>query len=171
MHAKRAQYGSFRRNILCRTLVFHRYIVWFQLTHLHECWRISMAYYCTNARTLKLLLTHQLVYRDTLWHNRTNIRLFPDGEVFTHIMPYINTIQCYWRVICSAREFILSITFIILIYLKDYQEENLYRFLSLQARTNYSKHKTWIQHKNKKYRGKVEGMVESKPSCPPEVNK
>ena len=35
---------------------------------------------------------------------------------------------------------------------------------------NYGKHKTWSKHKNKKYQGKVEEMVELKPSRPPEGN-
>ena len=34
--------------------------------------------------------------------------------------------------------------------------------MSWQDRTNYGKHKTWIQHKNKKDWVNVEGMVESK---------
>ena len=40
----------------------------------------------------------------------------------------------------------------------------------LQARTNYGKQKSWIQHNNKKDQGKVEGMVKSKSSCSLEGN-
>ena len=103
-----------------------------------------MEYSCRNAMTLMVLLTHKLVYCGTLWHNRTNFRLFPDGKLFTRRTPYVNTIQYYWRLIFRDGEFILSVTFLILIYLKDYQEESLYKFTSLQVCTNYGKN-TWIQ--------------------------
>ena len=59
----------------------------------------------------------------------------------------------------SDRKFILSVTFLIIIYKKNYKEESLYGFPSLQACTDYGKHKTRIQHKNKKYWGKVEEMA------------
>ena len=44
--------------------------------------------------------------------------------------------------IFSGREFILFVTSIIIIYLKDYYEENLYVFIYLKDRKNYSKQKT-----------------------------
>ena len=121
IHTKHAQYFTCQRNFLHRTCVFCTYIVWCQLIHLYECWRRYMAYYRPNAITLNVFLTHQLVYRDTLWHNCTNVIIFPDGKLFTSIMLYINIVRYYWRVICSDREFILSVNFIIHIYLKDYQ--------------------------------------------------
>ena len=36
MHAKRKQYGMCQINVLYRPCVFHTYIVWCKLTHLHE---------------------------------------------------------------------------------------------------------------------------------------
>ena len=129
-----------------------------------------MEYCRPNDRTLKLFLTHQAMYLDTLWHDCTNVRIFLDGKLFTRIMPYVNTAQCHWRLMCCDRESILSVTFLIIIYIKDYQEENLYGFPSWQARTNYGKQKMWIENKNKKYWGKVEGMVKLKPSRAPESN-
>ena len=93
-----------------------------------------------------------------------------DGKVFICRTPYGNTVQYYWRTICSDGEFILSVTFLVIIYLKDYQEESYYIFTSLSARMNYGKHKKWIQHKNTKVLRKGGGLVESKPSLPPEGN-
>ena len=61
-----------------------------------KIWRNSLTYYLPNERTLKVLLTHQTVYRDTLWHNSTNVRPFPDGKVLTFRTPYGNTVQYYW---------------------------------------------------------------------------
>ena len=95
MHAERAQYGTFWRNVLYRTCIFCTYIFWCQLTHLHVRWVRSLEYYCPNARTLKVFLTHQIVYCDTLWHNRTNVRILPDGKELTCRMPYRNTVRCY----------------------------------------------------------------------------
>ena len=63
---------------------------------LHECWRLSLAYYHQNARTLKVFLTHQTMDRDTLWHYHTNVSPFSDGKLFACITPYGNTIQYYW---------------------------------------------------------------------------
>ena len=83
-------------------------------------WQHSMAYYCTNTRTLKVLMTHQLMYRDTLWHNYTNVRTFLYGKVFTRRTPYGNTVGYYWRTICIDGGFILSVIFLLLIYLKYY---------------------------------------------------
>ena len=123
MNAERAQYGTCQRNILYRTCVFCTYIVWCQLTHLHECWIRSMAYSCPNDRKLKVFVTHQLVYCDTLLHDHTNLRIFSDGKVFNRRMSYISTVRWYWSVICSDREFILSVTFLVLIYLKYYQDK------------------------------------------------
>ena len=118
LHAVPAQYGTCKRNILYCTCVFRTYTIWCQLTHFHERWRHSMSYYCPNSSTLKLFLTHHLVYHDTLWHNCTNVRISPDEKVFTHRMLYTNTARFYWRLICSDREFILPATFFILVYLK-----------------------------------------------------
>ena len=56
-----------------------------------------------------------------LWHDRTDVRIFPDGKIFTSRMPYINTVRYYWRKICEDGQFILYVTFITLIYLKDQQ--------------------------------------------------
>ena len=98
-----------------------------------------MEYYCNNAKILNILMTHKPVYCDTLWHNIKNVRIFPDGELFTRRMPYINTVRFYLRVICSDREFILSVTFLILIYLKEYQGWISYGFPSWQACKNYGK--------------------------------
>ena len=120
MHARCAQYGTCWRNNLCRMCVFCTYIFWCQLTHLHECWRPSMECFHPNASELKAFLTHKLVYCGTLFHDRTNVRIFPDGKVFIHIIPYINTERWYLRVICRGGVFILSVTFLIIIYLKDY---------------------------------------------------
>ena len=49
MHAQIAQEGTLQTNILCCTLVLHVYIVWCQLTHLHEFWRHFLHVY-TNVR-------------------------------------------------------------------------------------------------------------------------
>ena len=144
MHVRRAQYGTFQINILYITCIFCTYKVWCQLTHLHKGWSCSMAYYWPNASTFKVFLTHQVVYYNTLWRDCIYVRIFPDGKLFTCIMLYINTVQCYWRVVCNDRKFIPSITFLIRFYLTDYQEESLYRFPSWQACTNCCKHKTCI---------------------------
>ena len=117
MHTGGAQYGTFQRNVLYCMCVFCMYIVWCQLTHLHEHWRCFMEYYFPNSRRLKVLLTHQLVYWNTLWHDHINVRILPDRKVFTCRMLYIDNIKCYWREICSGVGYILSVTFIILIYL------------------------------------------------------
>ena len=130
-----------RINILYCTCIFCTYIVWCQLKHLRKHWRRSMAYYNPSARKLKLLLTHHLLYCDTLWNDRKNVIISPDGRLFTCRMPYINTMWCYWRVICSDREFILYVTFLIIIYLKYYQDESLYRFPSWQDIWTYRKYK------------------------------
>ena len=61
-----------------------------------KIWRLSLAYYLPNDRTLNVLLTYQTVYRDTLLHNSTNVRPFPDGKVLTCRTPYGNTVQYYW---------------------------------------------------------------------------
>ena len=98
MHAKRAQYGTCRRIFLYYTRVFRTYIVWCQLTHLQGGWRHSVACYRLNSGTLKVFLTHQIVNSDTLWHNCTNLRLFPYGKLLTRRMPYVNTVQWYWMV-------------------------------------------------------------------------
>ena len=60
-------------------------------------WRLSLANYLPNDMTLKVFLTHQTVYRDTLWHDSTNVSPFSDGKVLTCRTPYGNTVQYYWR--------------------------------------------------------------------------
>ena len=64
------------------------------------------------------------------WHGRKNIRILPDGKLFTHGMPYINTVWYYWRKICAYGQFILSITFLTLIYL-TYQWEEFWRIADI----------------------------------------
>ena len=39
MHTWFAHQGTLRKSVLYRTCVFHMYIVWCKLTHLHGCWR------------------------------------------------------------------------------------------------------------------------------------
>ena len=51
MHARRAQEGMCRENVICCSHIFCTYIVWCQLPHLNGCW------------------IH-------LWHVYTNVRLF-----------------------------------------------------------------------------------------------
>ena len=91
-----------------------------------------------------VFITYHIVYHDTLWHYRKNVRIFPDGKVFTRKIPYINNVRCYWRVICSDKEIIITVNFIIRVYLKDYSEVILYIFISWQSLTSYGKHKTRI---------------------------
>ena len=111
MHARRTQYGTFWRHILYCMCVFCMCIAWCQLTHLHEHWGRYIEYYCLNVRKLKVLLTHQIMYCDTLQNFCRNARILPDGKVFIIRIPYINTVWFYWRVICSDGEFIPSVTF------------------------------------------------------------
>ena len=95
MHAERAKYGTCQRNVLYRTCVFCMYTVWCQLTHLHEHWRHPLAYYRPNDRTLKVFLTNQTVYHETLWNCCTNVRILPDGEIFTRRTMYGNILHLY----------------------------------------------------------------------------
>ena len=97
------------------------YIVWCQFTNLHQRWR-HFCNICLNLRPLKSLVTYFYKCQAILWHDRTNVRILPDGKVFTCRMPYINTVQYYLRNICRDRQFVLSITYLTLIYLRDYPE-------------------------------------------------
>ena len=53
-----------------------------------------------------------------------NVRILPDGKLFTSRIPYIDTVQYYWRKICADGQLILSVTFLTLIYLKYFNLTN-----------------------------------------------
>ena len=76
-------------------------------------------------RTLNTFVAYLFECQGFSRHDCTNFRRFLDGKVLTHRMPYIDTVLYYWRKICIDEEFILSVTFLTLIYLKDYQDESL----------------------------------------------
>ena len=121
-------------------------------------------------RTLKVSVTTFYCCWSVLWHYYTNVIIFLDGKVFTHRMPYINTVQYYlWR-ICKDGKFIVSVTFLTFIYLEYYKGRNfigIYQFTKLVWITA---HNSWIQNKSKKYQRQMKGVVKTNTSHPPEIN-
>ena len=49
MHTRHMQEGTLRKNVLYCTRIFHTYIVWCRLTHLHGCW-IHLWHICISVR-------------------------------------------------------------------------------------------------------------------------
>ena len=117
MNNQCAQKGTLWTNALYRTCVFRTYIVWFQLTHLHIPWRHSWHIF-SNVRSLKVMAKILYWWQAVSWHDCANIRIFPDGEVFTCMILWINTVRYYWWKICIDGQFIMSVNFITLNYLK-----------------------------------------------------
>ena len=101
------------------TWVLHTYIAWCQLKHFYEQW-IDSWYIFLDVRLMKKFVTYLYECQDISWYNPTNVRIFPDGVVFTCSMSYISTVQYFWWKICRYWKIILSVTFLTLIYLKYY---------------------------------------------------
>ena len=77
MHAERAHYGVFRKK--CFILYVHILHVKSLVSIDTYVWTLKTVpgYYHYNDGTLKILLTCNPVYRENLWHDRTNVRNIP----------------------------------------------------------------------------------------------
>ena len=71
-------------------------------------------------RILKVFLTHQPMYHDTLWHDRTNVSPFPDDKVLTRRMPYSYNLWYYWMTILQWRGIYTVCHISFLVYIKHY---------------------------------------------------
>ena len=120
-----------------------------------KIWRHSLAYYLPNASTLKLLLTYKTVYCDTLWHNSTNVRPFPDGKVLTCRRPYGNTVQYYWGEILQWQVIYTLCQFYCYYLSKRLLRRKLIHISIFIIPYYWCQTQTCIQQKKKKYRGKV----------------
>ena len=141
MHAKAAHYGEFVKKCFiahghilhANRLVLFDTSVWmlklFLGILLFECGEIEG--YCWQV-TLFILTIYDTIVQILV----TSF----DGKVFISRMPYGYTVRYYLRTECSDGEFILSVTFLVLIYLKTTEKSvntyfRLYKLVWITANT------------------------------------
>ena len=94
---------------------------------------------------VEVIMTYLYKCQAILWHDHMNGRILSDGKVFTRGMQYNITVHYYWRKIWRDGQFILSLTFINLIYLKSLIRRKFIRIYSLTNPIQITAHTFWKQ--------------------------